>query len=80
MYSKWYAIVVGIVLVLMGLDPWLPTGPEVMVMPIAGVVAIIVGVIGIVVGVMDCRCKRRKKDPVEETLAATPPPTPPAGQ
>ncbi len=51
--SKWYSIIVGIVLVLVGLDPWLPTGPEVMVMPTAGIVAIIVGVVGIIVGVME---------------------------
>ena len=78
MHSKWYALVVGIVLVLVGLDPWLPTGPEVMVMPVAGAIAIIVGVVGIVVGVMDCRCGRKKKEGLaKEAPAATPPP---AGQ
>lgn len=80
MHSKWYAIVVGVILALIGLDPWLPTGPEVMVMPLAGVIAIIVGVVGIAVGILDCRCKRRKRGSVQETPATNPPPSPPAGQ
>lgn len=57
--SKWYAIIVGVILVLVGLDPWLPTGPEVMVMPIAGVVSIIVGVVGIVLGVLELKGKKK---------------------
>lgn len=58
MYSKWYAIIVGVILVLVGLDPWLPTGPEVMVMPIAGGAAIVVGVLGVVLGILDYKAKK----------------------
>ena len=58
MYSKWFAIIIGVILVLVGLDPWLPTGPEVMVMPLAGVVSILVGVIGVVLGVLELKGKK----------------------
>ena len=58
MYSKWFAIIIGVILVLVGLDPWLPTGPEVMVMPLAGVVSIVVGMVGVVLGVLELKCKK----------------------
>ena len=74
--TKWYAMVVGLVLLLMGLDPWLPTGPEVMVMPLAGVVSIILGLIGIVMGVMEFKGKK-KGDPEASTTPTAPSPTPP---
>ncbi len=56
--SKWYAIIVGIILVIVGLDPWLHTAPQMMILQPAGVTAIIVGLIGVIVGVMD---RYRKK-------------------
>ena len=57
MSTKWYAIIVGIALVLVGLDPWIHTGPQVMVMPLGGVIAIVVGVIGIILGLTCCKKK-----------------------
>lgn len=70
MYLKWYSIIVGVILILAGLDAWLPTGPGIMVMPTSGIVAIIVGVIGIVLGLM---AKERAK---KEAVVKTPPETP----
>jgi hypothetical protein len=69
--TKWYSIVVGVILVLVGLDPWLPTGPEVMVMPIAGVATIVVGLVGIVLGALELKGKAPAKTP-----SATPPAMP----
>jgi len=57
--TKWYTLIIGVVLILVGLDPWLPTGPEVMVMPLAGVVSIIVGVIGLTLGGMELKGKKK---------------------
>lgn len=78
MYSKWYTIIVGIALVLVGLDPWLPTGPEIMVMPTAGAIAIIVGVVGILLGLMEL--KANKKGGSAQPTSSPQPPTMPAGQ
>jgi len=69
MYSKWYSIVIGVVLVLAGLDPWLPTGPEIMVMPLGGIIAIVLGVVGIVLGALELRGKKKQVSP---TSPATP--------
>ena len=64
--SKWYSIIVGVILVLVGLDPWLPTGPEIMVMPIAGGISIIVGIVGVVLGFMEKKGGVKKEAPAPQ--------------
>jgi len=75
--TKWYALVIGVILALVGLDPWLPTGPEVMVMPTAGVVSIVLGIVGIVLALKEMKGDKKRKEPVIQP-APTPPATPPA--
>jgi len=69
MYSKWYSIIIGVALILVGLDPWLPTGPEVMVMPLGGIIAIVLGVVGIALGALELKGKKKQAAP---TSQATP--------
>jgi len=61
MYSKWYSIVVGLILAVVGLDPWFHTGPQMVLMPTIGIAAIVIGIIGIISGAMDMKCCKKKE-------------------